>query len=143
MILNKKFTQFIKFDKIKNEKSKFSFSNMLFFISILGGFSPDEDVIYDDTLTKRLFHINKAYKKKSFESTTYTIQIFYGSLYRARSMYSDFKNRYSETSAVLIFETPNYKVRVGKYKDINVASQALEKIRKIYPGSFIIKLSNL
>ena len=58
-------------------------------------------------------------------------------------MYSDFKNRYSETSAVLIFETPNYKVRVGKYKDINVASQALEKIRKIYPGSFIIKLSNL
>ena len=40
LILNKKFSQFIKFDKIKNEKSKFSFSNMLFFISILGGFSP-------------------------------------------------------------------------------------------------------
>ena len=115
-----------------------------FFLSAFWGVSAqDEDVIYDDTLTKRLFHINKAYKKKSFESTTYTIQIFYGSLNRARSTYSDFKNRYSETSAVLIFETPNYKVRVGKYKDINIASQELEKIRKIYPGSFIIKLSNL
>ena len=103
----------------------------MLFISIWGASAQDEDVIYNDTLTKRLFHINKAYKKKSFESTTYTIQIFYGSLYRARSMYSDFKNRYSETSAVLIFETPNYKVRVGKYKDINVASQALENKKNI------------
>ena len=43
----------------------------------------------------------------------------------------------------LIFETPNYKVRIGEYKDINVASQKLEGIRRLYPGSFIIKLSEL
>jgi len=43
----------------------------------------------------------------------------------------------------LIFETPNYKVRIGEYKDINIASQKLEGIRRTYPGSFIIKLSEL
>ena len=38
-----------------------------FFLSAFWGVSAqDEDVIYDDTLTKRLFHINKAFKKKSF-----------------------------------------------------------------------------
>ena len=49
----------------------------------------------------------------------------------------------SKEQSELIFETPNYKVRIGEYKDINVASQSLEKIRRIYPGSFIIKLSDL
>ena len=125
------------------KKVNFLLAICFFLSAFLGVSAQDENVIYNDTLTKRLFHINKAYKKKSFESTSYTIQIFYGSLYRARSIYSDFKNRYSEISAVLLFETPNYKVRVGKYRDINVASQELEKIRKIYPGSFIIKLSKL
>ena len=50
---------------------------------------------------------------------------------------------YKDVKSELIFETPNYKVRIGEYKDINVASQSLEKIRRIYPGSFIIKLSDL
>jgi hypothetical protein len=55
----------------------------------------------------------------------------------------DFKKNYEDVKSELIFETPNYKVRIGEYKDINVASQSLEKIRRIYPGSFVIKLSNL
>lgn len=115
-----------------------------FFLSAFWGVSAqDEDVIYDDTLTKRLFHINKAYKKKSFESTTYTIQIFYGSLYRARSTYSDFKNRYSETSAVLIFETPNYKVRVGNFEKKINADIKLEEIKKKYKSAFVLQPENL
>ena len=122
---------------------KFSIVIFMFLFSLWDISAQDENVFYNDTLTKRFFQIKKDFSKKTFESTTYTIQIFYGSLYRARSTYSDFKNRYSETSAVLIFETPNYKVRVGRYKDINIASQELEKIRKVYPGSFIIKLSKL
>ena len=62
---------------------------------------------------------------------------------RLDSIYDDFKKNYEDTKSELIFETPNYKVRIGEYKDINVAAQSLEKIRRIYPGSFIIKLSDL
>ena len=36
-----------------------------------------------------------------------------------------------------------YNDRIGEYKDINIASQKLEEIRRIYPSSFIIKLSDL
>ena len=103
----------------------------------------DEDVNYNDTLTKKFFQIKKDFSKKTFESTYYTIQIFYGSLNEADSIYNDFKENYQDVKSELIFETPNYKVRIGEYKDINVASQNLEKIRRIYPGSFIIKLSDL
>ena len=103
----------------------------------------DEDVFYNDTLTKKLFQIKKDFSKRKFESSYYTIQIFYGSLNVADSIYNDFKENFKETESKLIFETPNYKVRIGNYKDINVAAQNLEKIRRIYPGSFIIKLSDL
>ena len=103
----------------------------------------DESAVYNDTVTKKLFQIKKDYSKRIFESTYYTIQIYYGSLEMADSILNDFRETFEEIKSNLIFETPNYKVRIGEYKDINVASQKLEGIRRIYPGSFIIKLSEL
>ena len=102
----------------------------------------DQNVIYNDTLTKNLFQIKKDYSKRIFESTYYTIQIYFGSLDVADSILNDFKENFKEITD-LIFETPNYKVRIGEYKNIDTASQKLEGIRRIYPGSFIIKLSEL
>lgn len=115
-------------------------------ISLLSVFhvqSQDQNVNYTDSLTKKLFSIKKDYSKRIFQSTYYTIQIYYGNLQEADSIYNDFTEKYTDIKSDLIFETPNYKVRIGEYKDINIASQNLEKIRKIYPGSFIIKLSGL
>ena len=103
-----------------------------------------ENIInYNDTVTKKFFEIKKDYSKRIFESTFYTIQIYYGGLEEADSILKDFRENYQEIKSDLIFETPNYKVRIGEYKDINVASQKLEEIRRIYPSSFIIKLSDL
>ena len=103
----------------------------------------DENVVYNDSLTKNLFQIKKDYSKRIFESTYYTIQIYFGSLDVADSILNDFKENFKEIKTDLIFETPNYKVRIGEYKNIDTASQKLEGIRRIYPGSFIIKLSEL
>ena len=122
---------------------KFSIVVCMFLSSFWNTSAQDEDVHYSDTLIKKFFQIKKDFSKKTFESTYYTIQIFYGSLNEADSIYNDFKENYENTKSELIFETPNYKVRIGEFKDINVAAQSLEEIRRIYPGSFIIKLSDL
>jgi hypothetical protein len=103
----------------------------------------DDIVKYNDTLTNKIFKIKKDYSKRLFESTYYTIQIYYGSLELADSILLDFNENFEGIKSNLIFETPNYKVRIGEFKDINVASQKLEGIRRKYPGSFIIKLSEL
>ena len=103
----------------------------------------ENTINYNDTVTKKFFELKKDYSKRIFESTFYTIQIYYGSLKEADSILEDFRENYQEIKSDLIFETPNYKVRIGEYKDINVASQKLEEIRRIYPSSFIIKLSDL
>ncbi len=112
----------------------------MFSISLNG---QENTINYNDTLTKKFFELKKDYSKRIFESTFYTIQIYYGGLEEADSILEDFRDNYQEIKSDLIFETPNYKVRIGEYKDINVASQKLEEIRRIYPSSFIIKLSNL
>tara|TARA_B110000003_G_scaffold169517_1_gene169325 strand:+ start:102 stop:425 length:324 start_codon:yes stop_codon:yes gene_type:complete len=103
----------------------------------------DNIVKYNDTLTNKIFKIKKDYSKRLFESTYYTIQIYYGSLELADSILLDFNENFEGIKSNLIFETPNYKVRIGEFKDINIASQKLEGIRRKYPGSFIIKLSEL
>ena len=129
--------------KLVMKNSKFFIVTGMFLFSFWDISAQDEDVHYNDSITKKFFQIKKDFSKKTFESTYYTIQIFYGSLNEADSIYNDFKENYQDVKSELIFETPNYKVRIGEYKDINFASQSLEKIRRIYPGSFIIKLSDL
>ena len=116
---------------------------ILFFLSHSVVNAQDENVIYNDTLTQKLFQIKKDYSKRVFESTYYTIQIYFGDLNNADSILIDFQENNKEIKSELIFETPNYKVRIGEYKDINIASQKLEGIRRTYPGSFIVKLSEL
>ena len=105
--------------------------------------SQENSIRYNDTLTKKFYDLKKDYSKRVYESTFYTIQIYYGGLAEADSILEDFRENYQEIKSNLIFETPNYKVRIGEYKDMNIASQKLEEIRRIYPSSFIIKLSDL
>lgn len=124
-------------------KVKFLISIMLIFLSYSLVNAQDENVVYNDTLTQKLFQIKKDYSKRIFESTYYTIQIYFGDLKNADSILIDFQKNYEGIKSELIFETPNYKVRIGDYRDINIASQKLEEIRRTYPGSFIIKLSEL
>ena len=124
-------------------RAKFLISLILFFLSHSLANAQDENVIYNDTLTQKLFQIKKDYSKRIFESTYYTIQIYFGDFKNADSILIDFQENYEGIKSELIFETPNYKVRIGEYKDVNIASQKLEGIRKRYPGSFILKLSEL
>ena len=124
-------------------RAKFLISLIIFFLSHSSANAQDENVVYNDTLTQKLFQIKKDYSKRIFESTYYTIQIYFGDLKNADSILIDFQENYEGIKSELIFETPNYKVRIGEYKDIDIASQKLEGIRRTYPGSFIIKLSEL
>ena len=79
----------------------------LFSISVNG---QENSIRYNDTLTKKFYNLKKQYSKKVFESTFYTIQIYYGSLEEADSILEDFRENYQEIKSNLIFETPNYKV---------------------------------
>ena len=90
-------------------------------------------------LIERKIEINKAV----FENQYYAIQLYYGNNTAANRILKDFKFNFPDWEAELSFETPNYKVRVGRFKDLNIANQKLEEIRKIYPSAFLLEPNNL
>lgn len=91
------------------------------------------------TLIKCKIEINKAV----FENQYYAIQLYYGNNTAANRILKEFRVNFPEWEVELSFETPNYKVRVGRFKDLNIASQKLEEIRKVYPSAFLLEPNNL
>ena len=55
----------------------------------------------------------------------------------------DFSKNFEGIETSLVFETPNYKVRVGRFKDVNKANIFLEEVKKTYPGAFLLEPNNL
>ena len=88
--------------KLVMKNFKFSIVICMLLSSFWNTLAQDEDVNYNDTLTKKLFQIKKDFSKKTFESTYYTIQIFYGSLNEADSIYNDFKENYQHPVSICI-----------------------------------------
>ena len=96
-----------------------------------------------DSNIKKLLKLKTDFNKKMHESSFYTIQIYYGNLKEADSISEVFSEEFEEIETSLIFETPNYKVRVGKFKTIIDASKALENIKRKFRSAFILKKDEL
>jgi len=90
-----------------------------------------------------LIEQKKTLNKQIFNAQYYAIQLYYGNNTAAERILTAFKEAHPDWEAELSFETPNYKVRVGRFKDLNVANQKLEEIRKEYPSAFLLEPNNL
>ena len=114
----------------------------LFITSSVIGQENNQSIHQDSSITK-LLKLKTDYNKKIFESTFYTIQIYYGDLSEADSILKVFSEEFNEIKTSLIFETPNYKVRVGNFKNIIDASKKLESIKRKFRSAFILKNDEL
>ena len=127
---------------IKRLKISVFFYLFLFISSPLYGQEINQSMTQDSSIIK-LLKLKTDYNKKIYESSFYTIQIYYGDLKEADSILKMFSEEFEEIKTSLIFETPNYKVRVGKFKTLIDASKNLEKIKRKFRGAFILKNDEL
>ncbi len=127
---------------IKRLKISVFFYLILFISSALYGQEINQSMSQDSSIIK-LLKLKTDYNKKIYESSFYTIQIYYGDLKEADSILKMFSEEFEEIKTSLIFETPNYKVRVGKFKTLIDASKNLEKIKRKFRGAFILKNDEL
>lgn len=80
------------------------------------------------------------YKKDVNTIEFYKIQIFSNSnRSQAENARSDFRNSYGEFTTDLVYDTPNYKIQVGKFRTKLEADRALQKIKRKYSNAFIFK----
>lgn len=95
----------------------------------------------DSTITQ-LMETKIQIDTEDYSSKFYTIQLFYGDNKRAEELYENFKKVFPEWDADLSFETPNYKVQVGRFKNYYLGLNKLKEIKKKYPAAFLLELKN-
>ena len=119
---------------------------IFFFITICNSaiYSQEGSVLIkkDSTLIK-IIELRNEVNSEIYDKNFYSIQLYYGNLDTANKLAKDFSKDFSEWETQIIFETPNYKLRVGKFKKILEAQKELEKIKKIYTSAFILMPNNL
>lgn len=78
-------------------------------------------------------------KEIDAEETQFRIQVYNGSRGGAEKTKTDFRKSFSQWPLEMKFETPNYKIWVGKFKTRMEAERALVKIKRKFENAFIFK----
>ena len=86
-----------------------------------------------------VLNIKKKIDKEEFDKSFFSIQVFSGNFKDADSITKFVTEKYSNDSTYFYFETPNYKVRIGKFKSKIRAEKKLKVIKKEFKSAFIFQ----
>ncbi|TYA55192.1 SPOR domain-containing protein [Formosa maritima] len=95
--------------------------------------------INQDKDIDKLLTIKKEMNESENTSDRYRIQIYSGNRSEAEKTKSTFKSLDIDLPSKLVYETPNYKVWVGNFRDRLEADRALKKVKEKFPVAFIFK----
>ena len=87
----------------------------------------------------KLDSIIKLKKELNSKIQNLRIQIYSGDRENAEQIIQEFNEIYNDTTADVIYETPNYKVWVGNYYTQLEADKRLIEIRKKFRSAFIFR----
>ena len=88
---------------------------------------------------KKLLNLYKTANQEKYNVDYYSIQIYNGNYKEADSLFKFSKGFFISDSIYLFYETPNYKVQVGKFWDKLKAQKKLKEIQKKFKSAFILK----
>ncbi len=78
------------------------------------------------------------YKKVNSDEDNYTIQIGFGSYEKAEKLKSDVDVDFPGWDSKIVFDSPTYRVHVGRFKTKLEAERKFMEVRKKYPESLLI-----
>jgi hypothetical protein len=121
--------------------NKFSLKNKLFLVAVLGcfAFAKAQSTVSQDTRITELLELKTQLTKDNELTDRYKIQLYSGDRERAYSVLRKFRNDVGTWSSSIEYQTPNYKVWVGNYRNRLEADRALLKIKKKFSSAFIFK----
>lgn len=114
------------------------FFSVLFCCSVAFGQTAKTQIDAPEELTKLL---NRKIELDRIASTKklFTIQVYYGDFESSLLQLERFETIFPELSAKTIFETPNYKIRVGNFATEREALAMLEKIQRKFKAAFVLR----
>lgn len=103
----------------------------MFFISI--GYS--QITINQGSNISELMDLKKEVAKTE---SAYQIQVYNGNITGANEALAKSKEQLKQYPSQLVFETPNYKVRIGSFRTRLEAEKHLIEVKKVYPAAFVM-----
>ncbi len=95
--------------------------------------------INEDEKFIKLLKLSKEANSEYFKSSFFSIQVYSGQYKQADSILKFVNEKYLNDSIFFFFETPNYKVQVGKFKSKIEAQKKLRSVIKDFKAAFILK----
>ena len=93
-----------------------------------------------DSLVKVLMNRHVALNQVKRTMPGYRVQIYFGTQRaKANEVKTDFLKIFPKTGAYLIYQQPNFKIRVGDFKTRLEAMKFLKEIQPLYGTSFLVK----
>lgn len=89
-----------------------------------------------------LLKLKIALDRERYEKTYFTLQLYYGNLKSANEILEKCKVEFPHLPVNLSFETPNYKVQAGFFKDKLVSMKTLDTLKRVFPTAFLLKKTN-
>ncbi len=79
---------------------------------------------------------------EDFSNTYFTLQLYYGDLVLAEEILDRFKKKFPHIPVELSFETPNYKVQAGRFKEKLKGLKTLDTLKNFFPSAFLLTRKN-
>jgi hypothetical protein len=96
----------------------------------------------DPRITDLLIRRNQISQKRN-ATEGYRLEIFFSSTNKAREQAERVKNEFNlvfpDIASYMLFQTPNFKVRVGDFRNKSEALKIKAQIAWKYPNAFIVK----
>lgn len=95
--------------------------------------------IQQNKLIPELIELKSEMTRNGKLGERYNIQLFNGNNNTASEVIKEFRKNYEDWPSSMIYDTPNYKVLVGNFRNRLEADRALLKLKEEFPGAFIPK----
>lgn len=111
---------------------------LIFSISSLSFSQTAELNVKQDPRLDSLLNKKIALDRERYANEYYTLQLYYGNLETATETLENAKEAYPNIPVELSFETPNYKVQAGRFKDKILGLKTLDTIKRDFPSAFLL-----
>lgn len=95
-------------------------------------------VIEGDPRIEKLIETYDALKKEDNKVSVYRVQVFSGERENATKALNFFQKRYYDQYSNIVYDQPNFKVKVGAFRTKNDAENFIKTLDKDYKSAFIL-----
>ena len=125
--------------KNQNKTAKIDLLPTLLLLVACSAFSFAQQGVVTIEQDPKIEQLIEVYKTTNSRADYYTIQVGFGNYEEAKELKDLVKIDFPQWTPQIIFDSPTYRVRVGRFRTKLEAERKFIEVRKKYPAALILK----